>query len=121
MFNRRRNRISMADFAPKPVQQVELIIKDDLIDRPTIKAENTTRLKIDKQEKMQELREANEIQDKDEIKNNSVFKSENFDSLKVKFLTIKNKSLFIKRNKNVIKSLPVEEQKNFILLAKEHL
>lgn len=121
MFNRRRARLSMADFVqPSPIQAPEVVV-DVLIDRPTIQRENTKRLKIDKQEEMHNLREANEIMDKDEIKKNSVLKVENFDSLKQKFMIHKNKSLFIQRNKNVIKSLPVAEQRDFILLAKEHL
>ena len=43
-----------------------------------------------------------------------------FETLKNKFLNVKNKSLFIKRNKDKIKSLIAEEQKQFINLAKSY-
>ena len=44
----------------------------------------------------------------------------NFETLKNKFLNVKNKSLFIKRNKDKIKSLINEEQKEFIKIAKSY-
>ena len=44
----------------------------------------------------------------------------NFETLKNKFLNIKNKPLFIKRNKEKIKSLIAEEQKEFIKIAKSY-
>jgi hypothetical protein len=43
-----------------------------------------------------------------------------FETLKNKFLNIKNKSLFIKRNKDKIKSLNLEEQRQFIQIAKSY-
>ncbi len=125
MFNKRRARFTMADFQPVALPGGSTFDeskgRDVLIDRPTIQRENTKRLKIDKQETIKEFRDINEIEDKEADKKNAVLKVENFDSLKSKFLTMKNKALFIKRNKNVIKSLKPDHQKEFILLAKEHL
>lgn len=43
-----------------------------------------------------------------------------FETLKNKFLNVKNKPLFIKRNKDKIKSLIAEEQKEFIKIAKSY-
>ncbi len=42
------------------------------------------------------------------------------ETLKNNFLNVKNKSLFIKRNKDKIKSLISEEQKEFIQIAKTY-
>lgn len=43
-----------------------------------------------------------------------------FETLKNKFLNVKNKSLFIKRNRDKIKSLISDEQKQFIQMARSH-
>ena len=43
-----------------------------------------------------------------------------YETLKNKFLNVKNKPLFIKRNKDKIKSLIAEEQKDFIRIAKTY-
>ena len=43
-----------------------------------------------------------------------------FEKLKNKFLNVKNKSLFIKKNKDKIKSLIADEQKQFIQMAKSY-
>lgn len=41
-----------------------------------------------------------------------------FENLKVKLLNVKNKPLFIKRNKDKIKSLEPDEQREFLKIAK---
>ena len=43
-----------------------------------------------------------------------------FESIKSAFLLNKNKSAFIRKNKDIIKNLSSKDQKQFITIAKEH-
>lgn len=71
--------------------------------------------KVEKEEIKEEPKKCNKKCDNKEHKDMN-----NFETLKNKFLNIKNKPLFIKRNKDKIKSLIAEEQKEFIKIAKSY-
>tara|TARA_R110000787_G_scaffold235877_1_gene342577 strand:- start:2472 stop:2843 length:372 start_codon:yes stop_codon:yes gene_type:complete len=57
---------------------------------------------------------------RDEPKDEEEKLLDNLESLKTKFLNVKNKSLFIKKNKEKIKNLSADHQREFINLAKEY-
>lgn len=130
MFNRRRNQFSMANFrlnnptiTEKPADEPTRVVVE--LKRPTVVPDLVIKDKIptnhDNQVKIQELRVEDHKDDLQRAKSVAVFQPEGFESLKSKFLQFKNKALFIKRNKNLIKSLKNEDQRKFILLAREHL
>ena len=69
-------------------------------------------------EKVEEIVEPVKLKENKENKEHQDIND--FEKLKNKFLNVKNKSLFIKRNKDKIKSLIAEEQKQFIHIAKNY-
>ena len=125
MFGRskRASIYSMASFKAPVIAQQKKIIDvvptiSPSVERPEERAEVT---KIDKAEKIVELQKEDKKVIAKENQNNKILKISNFESVKQEFLQVKNKSLYIKKNKKMIKSLKDSEQKEFILLAKEHL
>jgi hypothetical protein len=76
--------------------------------------------RLEKDAKMIEEKEPIEIEPKKEEKIVEHQMLNSFETLKNRFLNVKNKSLFIKRNKDKIKSLVQDEQRQFIQIAKSH-
>ena len=76
--------------------------------------------RLEKDTKMIEEKEPTEVEPKEEKKRVEHKMLNSYETLKNRFLNVKNKSLFIKRNKDKIKSLVQEEQRKFIQMAKGH-
>lgn len=120
MFNYNNSNKFSLDFY---ISQVPISVAEPIMKQPElpIKTEKVTEVKpedrlVDDKKKIEELEKEEPKEPKEEIKeiNN------NFETLKNRFLNVKNKPLFIKKNKNKIKSLIADEQKEFIKLAKSY-
>ena len=119
MFNYNNSNKFSLDFYISQAPQTKPIVPQEKVTE--IKTEKVTEIKpedrlVEDTKKIEELEKEEPKEPKEEIKeiNN------NFETLKNRFLNVKNKSLFIKKNKNKIKSLIADEQKEFIKLAKSY-
>ena len=119
---RRRNFGIVSDNFKKP----EMLDPETMTHNPpapsTIQSEkNAFSSKIDKLEMIERLQKEDKKTEQKQVKKDAVFKPKPFESVKSEFLLAKNKPLFLKKKREMIKSLPVGEQKEFILLARQHL
>lgn len=92
----------------KPKKEVVEVV-EEIKEKNELKPDD--RLEKD-QEEIDEKEEEAEVLEQVEPMNN------HFENLKTKLLTVKNKPLFIKRNKEKIKSLNDDEQREFLKIAK---
>lgn len=120
----KRGNFSMANFmkSSKPIEpQAEVPTHNPPLPSTIESEKNAFSSKIDKLEFIQRLQKEDKKEEVKQVKKDKVFKPTTFESVKSSFLLSKNKSLFIKRKREMIKSLPDSEQKEFILLARQHL
>ncbi len=133
MFGRKRNRgLSINDFKttqirsqPKPEPVIKEFKPDPVIkefkpapsndvdeDKPSPESskQEDTPVRVIKQIN-KERKEAKKQRGEDTM---------SFEGIKAKFLLNRNKAGFIRKHKNIIKKLNKQDQKKFIILAKEH-
>ena len=101
-----------------PVVEKQTPIVEKKVEKKVIVEEIIDVKPEDRLEKDEEMIQENETEIQEEVQEQVEELNKDIENLKNRILTVKNKPLFIKRNKDKIKSLDDESQREFLKIAK---